>query len=73
MTVLRRRGGAGTGESYLTLLDANAYRQTADRVRADRERHQATRPCPVCDEAMVDGACVEHGQPAEDGGAWLWA
>lgn len=61
------------GESYLALIEANHRRPVTERLAAERERHQSTRPCPLCRAAMTDGACAEHGTPAEDGGAWLWA
>lgn len=61
------------GDDYLALIDANHRGSVVDAFREEREAHQATRPCPLCRVAMVDGACEEHGIPAEDGGAWLWA
>jgi hypothetical protein len=60
------------GDDYLAMVDVT-NRSTVARVRADREQHQATRPCPVCDRPMVRGKCREHGTPAEDRGDWLWA
>ena len=61
------------GDDYLAMLDSTRTESTIDRVRRDRERHQATRPCPACQVPMVDGRCGEHGTPGEDGGAWLWS
>lgn len=37
-------------------------------VREENLHHRATRPCPVCREAMTGGRCGEHGEPCEDYG-----
>lgn len=61
------------GDTYLALIDANHRRPVTETFRAEREAHQASRPCRFCEHLLVDGACPEHGAPADDAGVWLWA